>query len=108
MSCVVILQLAYCVLYFGLNFILRGRQEHHGLKISQRNVRTVPDLEDPARTTTCVEYREHGSKNRQGGCHQLNMENKTVVQYARRLAGERCHVYLLQLYLSKLPESAFQ
>lgn len=36
------------------------------------------------------------------------MENKTVVQYARQLAGERCHVNLLQLYLSKLPESAFQ
>lgn len=36
------------------------------------------------------------------------MENKTVVQYARPLSGERCHVYLLQLYLSKLPESAFQ
>ena len=63
MSCVVILQLAYCVLYFGLNFILRGGQEHRGLKIFQLNVRTVPDPEDPARTTTCVEYRKHGSKN---------------------------------------------
>ena len=44
----------------------------------------------------------HGSKNRPGGRKQLNLENKTVRQYAQRSAGERCHVYLLKLYISKL------
>ena len=94
--------------YNGLNFVLRGGQEHRNLKISQLNLRTVPDPENPGDQIDCVEYSEHGSKNRPGGRHQLNLHNKTVVQYARPELGERCHVYLLQLYLSKLPESAFQ
>ena len=38
------------------------------------------------------------SKNRIGGLKQLRVKNK---------AGERCHVYIIDLYLSKLPEAAF-
>ena len=87
--------------YNGLNFVLRGGQEHRNLKISQLNLRTLPDPENPGDQIDCVEYSEH--KNRPGGRHQLNLHNKTVVQYARPELGERCHVYLLQLYLSKLP-----
>ena len=94
--------------YNGLNFVLRGGKEHRELRISQFKFRSVSDPDVPGQLIECVEYTEHGSKNRPGGSHQLNLENKSVVQYARPELGERCHVYLLRLYLSKLPESAFQ
>ena len=94
--------------YNGLNFVLRGGMEHRELRISQLSFRSVPDPDIPGQLIDCVEYTEHGSKNRPGGHHQLNLENKSVLQYARPELGERCHVYLLRLYLSKLPESAFQ
>ena len=94
--------------YNGLNFVLRRGQEHRQLKISQFQFRTVSDPERPGQSIDTVEYREHGSKNRPGGRHQLNLENKTVVHYAAPEVGERCYVYLLRLYLSKLPESALQ
>ena len=42
---------------------------------------------------------------RPGGRKQLNLENKTVRQYAQPSAGECCHVYLLKLYISKLQPS---
>ena len=56
----------------------------------------------------CVEYAEHSSKNRPGGSHQINQENKIVTQFAREDLGDRCHIFLLELYLSKLPVSALQ
>ena len=90
-----------------MNFALRGGEEHRQLKLSQLVFRTVSDPEHPGETVDIVEYKEHGSKNRPGGRHQLNLDNKTVVQYATN-DGERCHVYLLRLYISKLPESAIQ
>ena len=93
--------------YNGLNFTLRGGEEHRQLKLSQLQFHTVADPERSGETIDCVEYKEHGSKNRPGGRHQLNLDNKTVVQYATSNNGERCHVYLLRLYISKLPESAF-
>ena len=74
--------------YNGLNFVLRGGQEHRNLKIPQLNLRTVPDPENTGDQIDCVEYSEHGSKNHPGGRHQLNLHNKTVVQYARPELGE--------------------
>ena len=68
----------------------------------------MPHPERPGEDTECIEYHEHGSKNRPGGRHQLNLTNKVVVQYSHPELGSRCHVYLLRLYLSKLPEIAFQ
>lgn len=101
--------LLFAVFYYnGLNFVLRGGEEHRNLKLSQLNFRTVPDPDVAGMEIECVEYTEHGSKNRPGGRHQLNLENKVVVQYAQPELGERCHVHLLRLYLSKLPECAFQ
>ena len=91
--------------YNGLNFILPG-EEHRQLKISQLKFCTVSDPDDPSKEIECVKYTEHGSKNRPGGSHQLNLDNKVVVQYAQPERGERCHVFLLRLYLSKLPECA--
>ena len=68
----------------------------------------MADPECPENSIDIVEYTEHGSKNRPGGRHQLNLDNKTVVQYAAPELCERCHVYLLRLYISKLPESAIK
>ena len=85
--------------YNGLKFVLRGGEEHRELKISQFHFRDeVIDPENPDHMTSCLEYREHGSKNQPGGRHQLNLENKVVVQYERPELGERCHFYLLKLY----------
>ena len=39
---------------------------------------------------------------------ELNVDNKVVPIYACPAAGERCLVYLLDLYLSKLPSIAFE
>ena len=70
--------------YNGLNFILRGGEEHRQLKISQLKFCTVSDPDDPSKEIECVKYTEHGSKNRPGGSHQLNLDNKVVVQYAMK------------------------
>ena len=51
-------------------------------------------------------YTEYGSKNRNGGFYQLGVENKCVPIYRNREAGERCLVYLLDLYISKIPDEA--
>ncbi len=60
--------LLFTVFYYnGLNFVLRGGEEHRQLKISQLNFRTVPDPDVPGKDIECVEYTEHGSKNRPWG-----------------------------------------
>ena len=92
----------------GLNFVLHGGEEHRSLKILQLMFRDVADPDRPGKTICCVDYAEHGSKNRSGGKHQLNKENKVVTQFAREELGERCHVFLLELYLSKLLVTALQ
>ena len=51
-------------------------------------------------------YTENGSKNRSGGLYQLKVENKCVPLMANAQLGTRCHVYLIDLYISKLPEKA--
>ena len=42
-------------------------------------------------------------KNRSGGLAQLHVVHKKVPIYANPAAGECCHVYVLDKYLSKLP-----
>ena len=56
--------------------------------------------------TTQYVYIENGSKNRQGGINDIRVENKNVPVIANPDAGNRCHVYLLDLYLSKVPPAA--
>ena len=45
-------------------------------------------------------------KNRSGGLAQLGLSHKVVHRLAHPELGERCHVFLLDKYFSKLPESA--
>ena len=68
----------------GLNFVLRGGEEHRQLKISQLLFADdVVDPSNPKTKTYCVKYVEHRSKNRPCRRDQLNLENKVVVQYAQ-------------------------
>ena len=53
-------------------------------------------------------YTENGSKNRSGGLWQLQVENKVVPIFANGDLGVRCHVRLLDEYISKLPPKAFE
>ena len=85
--------------YNGKNFCLRGGNEHRSLKISQLTREKDPDR---------YLYTENGSKNRSGGLFQLRVENKVVPIYSCEQLGERCHVYLLDKYISKLPPKAFE
>ena len=76
----------------GINFSLRGGKEHRELKRSQL-----------VREEKCWKYVEHGSKCFRGGVADLNKENKVVLQYPIA-DSKRCHVRLLDLYISKLPK----
>ena len=49
-------------------------------------------------------YSEKSLKNRQGGLYQAKMDHKTVTIVAKPEVKERCPVYLLDLYISKLPK----
>ena len=53
-------------------------------------------------------YTENASKNQSGGFAQLSVEHKVVPVYASTAGPERCHVQILDLYLSKLPTEAIQ
>ena len=53
-------------------------------------------------------YIENGSENRSGGLAQLNLENKIVPIYLVPENQTRSLVFLLDLYLSKLPHYSFE
>ena len=76
----------------GKVFCLCGGKEHRKLKVTRYS--------NPDRFI----YDENGSKNRTGGFFDLKIDNKIVPIYHNAIAGDRCHVKLLDLYLSKLPE----
>ena len=82
--------------YNGKNFCLRGGTEHRDLKLSQFTRCSDPDNH--------YIYTENSSKNRQGGFAQLRIENKVVPIFANSSIGDRCHVHILDTYISKLPE----
>lgn len=85
--------------YNGKCFCLRGGQEHRELRLSQLKRST-----NPVKYT----YSENASKNRKGGVAQMRVEHKTVVSIADPEAGSRCHVYLLDKYMEKLPLQAIE
>ena len=90
------LALVRAVFYLnGRNFCLRGGCEHRGLKMSQLK-----------REKDHWKYIENGSKNFRSGVADLRRENKVVRQYESPSIGKQCHVYLLDLYISKIPDDA--
>ena len=84
------------------NFYLHRGSEHCELKLSQfcREVVKV-DGQSIVRYT----YSEHGSKNQSGVLKQLRTANKVVHQYESDHI-DRCCVYILDTYISKLPSGA--
>ena len=52
-------------------------------------------------------YTENSSKNYSGGLAQMRVKSKVVPIIAVPDAGSRCHVYVLDLYMQKLPPEAF-
>ena len=82
--------------------MLRRGAEHRELKFSQL---TRDFSSDGLLRFT---YTENRSKNRCGGFNQLDIENKVVKQFQDLRAGDRCHTYLLHLYISKVPDKAIE
>ena len=80
--------------YNGKNFCSRGGQEQRNLKLSQfkRKTSVVNGKE-------LASYTYIGSKNRQGGFSFLNQHNK-IVQHYQGNSPERCHVAIMDKYLS--------
>ena len=92
--------LLHAVFYLnGKNFCLRGGDEQRNLKISQ-----LKRLNNPNRYV----YTENSSKNCYGGVKQLHVKNKSVPIVAVPELGRRCHVFILDTYLQKLPPEAMQ
>ena len=89
-----------CSFFNGKNFCLRGGVEHRQLKLSQFK-REVVKIEGQHKVR--YTYTEYGSKNRVGGLKQLKLQNKVVHQYESDDL-HRCHVLLMDKYISKLPE----
>jgi hypothetical protein len=85
--------------YVGKHFCIRGGEEQRKLSPSQFIRYSDPDR---------YAYIEHGSKNRSGGLSQLNVTNKVVECVALPENRPKCLVYLLDVYLSKLPPFAFE
>jgi integrase len=87
---------SYAVFYaIGKIFCLRGCQEHRALRL-------LPLQRDGDKYV----YRENVSKNRNGSFKQLHINSKVVPVFPCSEAKERCPVYLLDLYISKLPTEA--
>ena len=83
----------------GKVFSLRGGVEMRSLSISQ-----IKRYQDPDRYV----YTENVSKTNSGTFKKLHTKSKVVPVFACPEVGERCPVYLLDLYLSKLPTEAFE
>ena len=81
----------------GKMFTLLG-VEHCSLKLSQIKRNTNPDH---------YVYYENVSKNTNGSFKQIHLKRKVVPIYACPDAGERCPVYILDKYISKLPPANF-
>uniref|UniRef100_A0A1X7ULR8 ZMYM2-like/QRICH1 C-terminal domain-containing protein n=1 Tax=Amphimedon queenslandica TaxID=400682 RepID=A0A1X7ULR8_AMPQE len=92
----------------GLYLCSRGGDEHRELKYSQFYIDEVRNASDQTQMIKCLTYTEHGSKNRPGSIHQVHLENKIVSHYSKKELGEKCFVFLMELYLSKLSMKAVE
>jgi len=56
----------------------------------------------------CYVYCEYGSKNQPGNFTSLNLESKIVRQHENVKNPGKCHVKILNKYLSLLPARAYE
>ena len=85
--------------YIGKRFCIRGGEEMQKLGPSQFKRTHHPDY---------FTYIEHGSKSHAGHGCDLLLCNKEVPCPSVPEHNAKCLVFLLDLYLSKLPEYAFK
>lgn len=83
----------------GKMFCLRGGTELRNLKPSQ-----IRRMNDPNQYI----YNEHVSKTNNGTFKKLHVKSKNVPILENPEAGERCPVFILDMYFSKLPDEAFK
>ena len=69
--------------YCGVYLCLHGGDEHRDLKYSQFEFGLVDNPEYVSEKIEIMKYTEHGSKNRPGAMHQVHLNNKLVVHYAK-------------------------
>ena len=85
--------------YVGKRFCIRGGEEQRRLGPSQFIRSSNPD---------CITYFECGSKNNSGTLKDFRYENKEVPCPALPDERPKCLVFLMDLYLSKLPKYGFE
>jgi hypothetical protein len=88
--------------YVGLNFCLRGGQEHRNLSINQFQ-RHPQDMEI-YNQDTFYEYSEYISKNNQHRFKDIHTKNKVVKGYAN-IDSTKCIVKILDKYFSSIPSN---
>ena len=82
----------------GKIFCICGGEEQRNLGPAQFICSYSPD---------CITYAEHGSKNYSAQAKNLRFENKEVPCPAVPENRPKCLVFLMDLYLAKLPKFAF-
>ena len=87
------------IFMIGKMFSLRGGVEHHFLTLTQLKRHHDPDY---------YTYYEIVSKTNSGSFKKIHVKGKTVPIYVCPDLGERCPEYILDKYLSKLPQKAFE
>jgi hypothetical protein len=83
----------------GKIFSLQGGVEYRNLKLSQLKRNHNPDH---------YIYQENVSKTNSSSFKKLRIKGKVVPIYASPDLGERYPVYILDTYLSKLPQKAIE
>ena len=78
----------------GKNLCLRGGKEQRDLNPSMLRREHNPDR---------YVYVENGSKNHPGKFGRNEPDNKIVTIFSNEKAGQRCPVYVIDLYFSKIP-----
>ena len=69
------------------------------LKYSQFEFGLVDNPENVSEKIEVMKYTEHGSKNRPGAMHQVHLNNKLDVHYAKSVLGEKCFVFIMKKYV---------
>ncbi|CAC5423579.1 unnamed protein product [Mytilus coruscus] len=87
------------VYLIGLNFALRGGQEHRDLKGGNSAQFQINEKNG----SKCLIYTEAKSKADQGGIKHKNVKRKSVVAYQNTENQARCVVNLFELYASHCP-----
>lgn len=82
----------------GVNFALRGVQEHTSLKLSHFAIVEIDNIKT-------LRYTETSSKTYSGGISCMHVKPKVVSAFPNNVNSERCVVKLYEKYLAHRPEN---